>query len=552
MAEVFRRGGKGKYLGSFVDEHGKQRTRSTGCSDKRAAEGILRKWETDAAQRRAGLIDPAAEKFRNEAAKPFEEHVMAYGRHLAVGSTAKHVDWTLKVLRAVAAHAEIDTLAGLTADVVNAYAADLASRTSRRRLGQPVASKTVHAHVAAAKGLSAWLVRGGKLPRNPLVGVQSPSPKRRTRRRMLQTTELPWLEAATRGGGVFRRLTGEERWLLYWTAISTGFRANELRSLQRSDLRPRDGKAVLFLNGRFTKNREEAWIDIEDDLEAALRASLASDPRRRNLLKTCNETEESRLLAHDLAAARAAWLAESPDDERAERDASDFLLRDNAAGEHLDFHSLRHTFGAWQVIDGQPLPVVQRRMRHKTMAMTTDTYGHLAPGQEVQASAALAGVLSRSRAVHAQYLLRETSLEAAKRCEAAADAGRGATSVKGLDSRGFCGVLRENAAPSETGRRTDEHPDQRDSSQRKDGENAFETQVPPPSAVHAQYLDAAHAKLTALWPSLTAETKAALLFLAEGAARPQTPQPSQAETAPGLPTAEPALRPNPRGKGVRK
>lgn len=78
MEGVFRRDGKWKYLGSFVDENGRQRTRTTGTTDKRSAEGILRKWETDAALRRQGLVDPLAEKIRDEGAKPIGEQLAEY------------------------------------------------------------------------------------------------------------------------------------------------------------------------------------------------------------------------------------------------------------------------------------------------------------------------------------------------------------------------------------------------------------------------------------------------------------------------------------------
>ena len=53
----------------------------------------------------------------------------------------------------------------------------------------------------------------------------------------------------------------------------------------------------------------------------------------------------------------------------------------------LDFHSLRHTCGAWLAMAGVHPKVVQPVMRHSSITLTMDTYGHLFPGQEADAVA---------------------------------------------------------------------------------------------------------------------------------------------------------------------
>ena len=92
------------------------------------------------------------------------------------------------------------------------------------------------------------------------------------------------------------------------------------------------------------------------------------------------------MLRDDLAAARAAWIKDAQDaGERAWREKSDFLLATNHAGEVLDFHSLRHTCGAWLALAGCHPKVVQAVMRHSTITLTMDAYGHLFPGQVTDA-----------------------------------------------------------------------------------------------------------------------------------------------------------------------
>ncbi len=99
------------------------------------------------------------------------------------------------------------------------------------------------------------------------------------------------------------------------------------------------------------------------------------------------EYDMADMLRADLADARAAWLeqAKRDPDEYARRDESDFLSVANHDGELVDFHALRHTCGAWLAMASVHPKVVQTVMRHSTITLTMDTYGHLFPGQEADA-----------------------------------------------------------------------------------------------------------------------------------------------------------------------
>ena len=59
----------------------------------------------------------------------------------------------------------------------------------------------------------------------------------------------------------------------------------------------------------------------------------------------------------------------------------------------IDFHSLRHTCGAWLAMTGAYPKVVQQVMRHQSITLTMDTYGHLFPGQEADAAARMSQML---------------------------------------------------------------------------------------------------------------------------------------------------------------
>ena len=95
----------------------------------------------------------------------------------------------------------------------------------------------------------------------------------------------------------------------------------------------------------------------------------------------------AQMMRDDLAEARKQWLSEVKDNpqEYAQREQSDFFTDTNHEGEVLDFHSLRHTCGAWLAMTGVHVKTVQTVMRHQSITLTMDAYGHLFPGQEADA-----------------------------------------------------------------------------------------------------------------------------------------------------------------------
>ncbi len=66
----------------------------------------------------------------------------------------------------------------------------------------------------------------------------------------------------------------------------------------------------------------------------------------------------------------------------------------NHVGESPDLKTLRHTRGAWLAAKGVHPKVVQTVMRHRSISLTLDTYGHLFPGQESEAVGRLRELLT--------------------------------------------------------------------------------------------------------------------------------------------------------------
>lgn len=56
----------------------------------------------------------------------------------------------------------------------------------------------------------------------------------------------------------------------------------------------------------------------------------------------------------------------------------------------IRFHDLRHCHASFLLLVGTPLKVVQERLGHSTAAFTMQTYAHLLPGMEEEASTRVA------------------------------------------------------------------------------------------------------------------------------------------------------------------
>jgi integrase len=350
---LYRRKGSPKWYGEYTDASGRRIQKSTGTTVKRDAQAILAKWETDANNQRNGI---AVSK-----STTLETLLIEYIQFLG-GSTAGYRDATENRIRRV-----LDVCA-LT------YPRELERipiENAVRNFG--IGLRTQAHYLTAMKGFSKWLVVARKaLLMDPLAGVKKPNfeKDRKKKRRFLTREEWAWL-----------RLT--PRALLYETAIQTGLRSSELRALQVANLR----SDHIALDARHTKNGRNAKQYASSDLIERLRESL---PFQMPVIG-----EVARMFYRDLETARQLWLESLSEEDRKKLvHSQDFLCRKNSAGDELDFHALRHTCGAWLAIENVNIKVIQSVMRHSSITLTLDTYGHLMPGAEQDAAAKLSSLLS--------------------------------------------------------------------------------------------------------------------------------------------------------------
>ena len=395
MASVFKRGGRsnrgGSYYVSWADYNGKRQTRSARTTDKATADRIARKLEADAALRRDGVIDSTLDEISEESQRTIESHLTDYESKLRVaGRDPKYIGATIGYIRSISNAARFKTAADIAADPVILFADDLQKNGKSAR--------TVQAHLTAIKGFTKWLAMHHKLPRDPLATVTKPSPRtdRRHERRMLQPEEWQWLRSVTAASGERCGMTGPERAALYATAIQTGLRSSELRSLTKGRLYLDVPQPFVTCKAGDTKNGELARQYIQPELAENLGAIVATKTSSAAVFKMPHVSNVSALFKHDLKAARQAWLksAKKAPEERERRDRSDFLTDVNHAGDRLDFHALRHTCGSWLAMTGAHPKTVQTVMRHSTITLTMDAYAHLFPGQEADAVAQMRQMLA--------------------------------------------------------------------------------------------------------------------------------------------------------------
>jgi hypothetical protein len=169
---------------------------------------------------------------------------------------------------------------------------------------------------------------------------------------------------------------------------------------------------------------------------------------------------------------RRAWLEAVKHDpqDRIRREQSDFLSQVDHEGAVFDFHALRHTCGSWLAMAGEHPKVVQTVMRHSSIVLTMDTYGHLFPGQEADAVGRLRDMLAhppnKLRATgtddvpidapepaqrQAQQLAHEMIPSRATACDGGSARSEYDTSPNLLQVTGLCDAMRGSATAEGTG-----------------------------------------------------------------------------------------------------
>ena len=346
MASVFKTKSSDRYTILYYDENGTRR-KKTGYTDKRESQRLAVKLEDQARRIRDGLDDPKDKAYRDHEAKALADHVDDYERYLlAKGNCQTHADQTARQSRAILALAKARRISELSLSKIT-ESIDLLRKDGR-------GTETVNHYIRAVKGFSRWLWRDGRARDHHLAHLATSSSEgdRKHMRRALTEDEAGRLVQAAEAGPAAGNLPASDRAMLYAVALSTGFRADELRSLtpERFDLA--GDRPTATVPAAYTKNGKLACQPLPQWLVDRLRPWLSLKAPGRPVFEGMTK-RTSEMLQGDLERAGIPYETDSG---------------------AVDFHALRGTYISHLVSSGASVKTCQTLARHSTPSLTIGLY----------------------------------------------------------------------------------------------------------------------------------------------------------------------------------
>lgn len=276
-------------------ENGKTKREATGCTDKRAAQRYLDRWNTARERGDVGLADP----YKQHLDRPAREHVTDHIEAVRFrGRSEEYVSKLEREMNNILTGAGVCRIRDLTVERVADYLS-----------GLKVKSTTRNKHRSYLFSFCEWLVKRDRLPANPILKVETVKRlEAKRQRRSLKPGELrvlvrsvagyPLSARSTNKGGRPRKdgsrpapsaanlsdatravlqLQGRERQLWYRVALLTGLRRAELSRVRVRHFRVK--RSLIDLPGELTKNRKRAVIPLPRTLATDLERWVA-DTRR--------------------------------------------------------------------------------------------------------------------------------------------------------------------------------------------------------------------------------------------------------------------------------
>jgi integrase len=273
---------------------------------------------------------------------------------------------------------------------VDTITADMVKHWLRTLAGTSLSDKTI----ANMHGLLSSAVdtahKAGHRPDNPCHGLRMPRRSEHSAVEMVFLTHGQWAALDTELGQV---CDGYYQ-LLFRTLAGTGARWGEAAALQVGDLtftsKPptvriaralrRDENSRPYIGPTKTR-RSRRTISLPEKLAGELHAEVKGQAPTARVFNG----HTGAPLHHSNIRLRA-WLPAVQEAMNAETYGSDALTVIPR------IHDLRHSHASWLFEAGVDILTVQRRLGHESITTTADRYGHLMPGQQIAAAAALNGV----------------------------------------------------------------------------------------------------------------------------------------------------------------
>ncbi len=341
----------GRYQGYFIGADGKRKW-FLGTRNRRETMQMAAHLEDEQQKIKLGYAPPPTAAARHRS-RPFlevvEEHIawgQTFGRRGKPWSETR-ANRKRDYLAKWAGTLKLETLADMDGLLprVEAVLRELADKG--------FTGGTLDSRVKSLTSFCNWCVVRSYLTENPLKNLSAIDSEPERERRALTTDEIR------------RLLTGTPPWrqMLYATAIATGLRLNELRSLDRATLDVENGR--LTVPGKFTKNGKPACQYLPGKLAAGLAEFADSGiiPKLYEKAGTRRNLPANPLLYVPTHALRML----DKDMERAG------IAKENAEG-HMDFHALRVASITLADEAGATAKELQSFARHSDPRLTMGVY----------------------------------------------------------------------------------------------------------------------------------------------------------------------------------
>ncbi len=231
------------------------------------------------------------------------------------------------------------------------------------RRGRGVGEGTAGAYARDLRCFGRWLVRRKRVSpdANELADLAgTPAPDHRHDRRPLAVEDLRrLLDATLSSSRTVKKLPPRDRWALYLTAMSTGFRAGELSLLCRRRFQLAGDVPVVVLTENETKNGQAVHQPVHSAVAEALAPWLADKPMDQPLWPGRWVAKPVHVLRKDLDASSIPYTVPGPDGRPL----------------YADFHALRHSFIAALDHSGSSLKEAMQLARHSDPRLTMAVYG---------------------------------------------------------------------------------------------------------------------------------------------------------------------------------
>ncbi len=340
------------YRIEYRDADGKTK-RKKGYTDLKATEQLAAELERDAEHVRSGYKP----KEHEHLARALKWHLEDYRASLVDKGTSEQ--------QARQVHNRVKRLLGacrftlwsdIDATKVQRQLADWREGPKGKR---GMSAQTSNWYLQAIKGFCAWLDRERRAPENPVAhlgGVNVRTDRRHDRRAVTEDECRALLAAAVAGPEHFG-MPGPDRALLYRTALESGLRAGELRTLTCGNCLLDDDPPRLIVKAAYSKHRQDDEQPIPAGLAAALRAHIAGRTPASAVFDTLPSKDKIvRMLRKDLTAAGIPY--------------------EDGAGRFADFHALRHTYISNLARAGVHPKVAMDLARHGNINLTMARYSH--------------------------------------------------------------------------------------------------------------------------------------------------------------------------------